>query len=432
MFYWVPVKPALSKPARDAMAKSSSQQRDSPQSHKDASEMAQLLVKSLADCPKSGTVKIAVKNDWVDLATQLHDYLSSLCSQRQPSLQNRGDETFSFPPESLPLDLPWVQAIVDALGKVQSELSAIRQENVEMKKEISLLRESHNVCSIVPSQVANVAEPSPSISTSAQAATTPKVIATTFAEVTAKQTKWITVGKKPRNQAMTVPTIRVRAASPSTNLGHELDSIILPDGVSLVNSKEMADGSKVLYCRQASQLEQLLASNDKVTVVEKPKFKPRVKVLNADKDTEKEIVQAALQVTKSRHLCTIKAKNPAKCHFIFEVEPEEMEGLLNRRALLPGWNACRIVECNDAPQCIRCVRPGHNAQNCTHLRPCDPSICAKCGKAGHLANACTAAVPCCANCKRRKRTDTAHSAFSRACPVLQQYVQWRLTNTQHA
>lgn len=64
-------------------------------------------------------------------------------------------------------------------------------------------------------------------------------------------------------------------------------------------------------------------------------------------------------------------------------------------------------------QCHKCLRFGHIAGNCREPK----KNCGHCGDVEHHGDQCTSKnTPRCINCVRRRRSDTAHTAWSKTCP----------------
>lgn len=92
--------------------------------------------------------------------------------------------------------------------------------------------------------------------------------------------------------------------------------------------------------------------------------------------------------------------------WIFEVSPEIYPKLTDSHIYL-GFMRCRTAKFEQVTQCLRCLRHGHPAANCSAAT----SICALCAHSGHLQSECPSKhlPPKCANCSG------SHSALDRTC-----------------
>ena len=230
----------------------------------------------------------------------------------------------------------------------------------------------------------------------------------------------------PKANRPTLQTVRIKATKPENKLDQLLKGVNIPS--NLKGTKVLEDGSMVLYVPEAAKLEETLKKVDNIEIVPKSTFLPRLKVLFVPSDANEEEVQSAFNGSTVRLLRTIKIANGQQ-HLIYEVDPECFKKFKGQKIFLPGWIACRVVECSDAPLCTKCLKPGHNAENCTRTET--DKICAKCAQTGHTTNECTSEVKCCINCKRSKRKNTTHSAFDQRCPELISYSKRRQANTNY-
>ena len=381
-----------------------------------ACQIADKLVKSMDDNLEKGTsTKAATKREWQDAAKQLREFLKS---------RTNSD----------------ISIITDALSEIKADLSQLNKDNVELKNQIKDITEASTRESELLREEIRELKASLTSGTlrqqlhsrgPAQLTQSPA----TFAEAVNRQTK-PRPAKQPKPQqnkakSNKLETVRIQAKDKDKGLLDALKSFPLPNDVNISKSKTLSDGSRVLYTSKAEELKEHFIANEEVVIVSKPHFHPRIKVLNVPKETEAEIVQKALHANDSRLLRTIKAKDTAYCHLVFQVEPNDFKTVISKHAILPDWTACHVVECTDTPQCVHCLRHGHGKDNCHHKDENTTALCAKCGNSGHDAKGCQAPTPRCINCHRNNSTVTDHSAFDRACPISVSYAKWRKAHTDY-
>src|SRR5699024_7339375 len=86
------------------------------------------------------------------------------------------------------------------------------------------------------------------------------------------------VPTRPAKQSLA--TIRIKPIDQSTKIDQILKGKTLPDGVDLVKSRLLYDGSKVITTTtKENELRTFLASIDSIQIIDKPSFKPKIKVL---------------------------------------------------------------------------------------------------------------------------------------------------------
>lgn len=431
MFRLLPKAPALTTPRRSTMSTNSqSENADTVEirDKEDAVRVADLLHDSVSKkCVVKGGIAGEVKTAWLHQTKAIREYLASLPNTPSPAPSSPGS-FFSASSSIQPTTEELYSATLDALRNVTAELALLRTETTSelnsLKGEIAALRSTPHLCQASQTSVKSL---NTSPASSDNGLTTRIERVATYSNVTANSTKEKPKMRPPRPEPRVTSTVRIKATD-AKDLCSALKDIPLPRNISLTNSRQLKDGSRLIYCDKPDELKELFTGSESIEVVKPPSFKPRIKVLNVSKSILTEEVKVALNVPDCRLLCTTKAKDPSLCHYTFEVPPDDLGNLLKKRVWLSDWTACRIVECHDAPQCVMCLRPGHRSDHCNHQ--IDGALCARCGVAGHLAKDCQAPKPCCANCRRSKREDREHSAFSKSCPELKRYVKWRQSYTQ--
>src|SRR5699024_7215510 len=153
---------------------------------------------------------------------------------------------------------------------------------------------------------------------------------------------------------------------------------------------------------KANELRTFLTSIDAIQILDKPSFKPKVKILYVPADTSLDDVRTALGDTNCRLLRTIDLSKAMHRHLIIEVDSDAYKRLVGSTIFLPGLTACRVIKCHDVPICGHCQRPGHNANRCRSKDTIPTTLCSRCGESGHDSKGCQA-IRSCINCHRAKR-----------------------------
>src|SRR5699024_7077078 len=74
-------------------------------------------------------------------------------------------------------------------------------------------------------------------------------------------------------------TIRIKPKDQNIKIDQILKGKTLPDGVDLIKSRLLFDGSKLITTTKANALRTFLTSIDAIQILDKPAFKPKVKIL---------------------------------------------------------------------------------------------------------------------------------------------------------
>src|SRR5699024_2171594 len=131
-------------------------------------------------------------------------------------------------------------------------------------------------------------------------------------------------------------TIRIKPRDQSTKIDQILKGKTIPDGVDLVKSRLLFDGSKFITTTKKNELRTLVASNDSIQSLDKTSFKHKIKVLYVPTDTSSDDVPSALGATHCRLLRSIDLPKPIHRHLIFEVDFAAYKRLVNSTIFLPG------------------------------------------------------------------------------------------------
>ena len=197
--------------------------------------------------------------------------------------------------------------------------------------------------------------------------------------------------------------------------------------VNFTNKKDLEDAKK-----------QLESSRDKheVTVNEKNKMKPKIKVVNVTKDDD-DVISSILG--KSPWLANLmdneddfkllkefEAKERTMKHCIIRCSPKIRKAIHDRDdRLCMLYQTCKVYNTFPVFQCYKCQGFKHSAEKCTKSQ-----CCAKCG-GGHRLKDCVANNTKCINCANHGHSETNHKSFDPVCPCYQEEVSRIKNNTDY-
>ena len=206
--------------------------------------------------------------------------------------------------------------------------------------------------------------------------------------------------------------------------------------------KETNDGHLFVRFADRSNLEkakQELEADEEneISVNEKGKLKPKIKVVNVQKDEEDIIHSIKMKnpwignLIKSSDdfeiIREIKAKNPNYKHYIIKCSPLIRRNIFDRDdKLFTLYSRCRVYDSYMPYQCYKCQNFGHSATNCRNNQICP--ICS----GNHKANECTSNELKCNNCAKRGHSDTKHKSYdSNKCSAYKEEMSRMKNNTNH-
>lgn len=206
-----------------------------------------------------------------------------------------------------------------------------------------------------------------------------------------------------------------------------------PTHVDVSKFKQVRNGGVVIGCSDKQHVAELRKQLEnqlggKYTVETPPLKKPKLKVININKDdistedSDEEIVDL---IVKSNNLganndklyikVLKKAENKYKnINLILEVDPKTHNSLLAEGRIKLGWSRSRVFNHISVLQCFNCMGFNHFAKDCKLKK-----ACSRCS-GEHSYKDCRSEQVACANCIREKKRDTNidanHNAMSKDCP----------------
>ena len=337
-------------------------------------------------------------------------------------------EPRTSPPEHSLTELPEANSSQSSVSRFEAMLTSIANDNAKLRQDVLELKSKMTKPSTASrpgySTRPKKTHPESYAHAAANGLVTQSVLPQTHAGQVLSRAP-----TRPAKQSLT--TIRIKPKDQGNKIDHLLKDKILPDGVDLVKSRLLFDGSKVITTTKEKELRTFLSSIDSIQILDKPSFKPKVKVLYVPTDTCPDDVRTALGATHCRLLRSIDLPKAMHRHLIFEVDSAAYKKLVGCTIFLPGLTACQVIKCQDVPICGHCLRPGHNASRCRFKDVIPTPLCSRCGESGHDSKGCQATRSC-INCHRAKRPDKDHSAFDqRRCPELKRHAEWKAKHTDY-
>ena len=173
-----------------------------------------------------------------------------------------------------------------------------------------------------------------------------------------------------------------------------------------------------------------------ISVVEKEKIKPKIKVCNVDTDVDDVIedikernkwindyIQEEDDFKLVKELNTREENNR---HYIIKCAPEIRKQIFIRGEILYTlYKKNKVFDSYNVYQCFKCQGFNHSAKHCEKNQ-----VCAKCG-GNHRLVECNANVEKCVNCERKGHSDLNHRTNRTKCPVYKEEVSRIKNRTDH-
>ena len=206
--------------------------------------------------------------------------------------------------------------------------------------------------------------------------------------------------------------------------------------------KETKDGHLAINFADKQKLESAKTEleNDQeneISVKEKDKLHPKIKLVNVSKE-EEDIIESITTknawinnyIEKEDDIKIIKvqkARDETKNHYILKCSPKIRRAILeNGDKLYTMYEHCNVYDAYLAFQCYKCQEFGHSAKNCRN-----DTVCAKCGGDHHIKD-CDSTEVKCKNCERKGNEDTKHKTMEvNKCPILKEETLRVKNNTDH-
>merc|ERR1712002_366001 len=174
-----------------------------------------------------------------------------------------------------------------------------------------------------------------------------------------------------------------------------------------------------------------------ITVTEKSKLKPKIKLINISKDEDDIIRNIKMKNSwignflgdddDLKLLKTLDARTDGLMHCIIKSTPEIRKAIyVNGDSLYTMYGHGKIYDCYMPYQHFKCQEFGHSASHCNMNQ-----VCPKCGE-NHRSTDCTNTKPKCNNCVMKNHNDTSHRAYdSIKCVVYKEKMIRVKNNTDH-
>ena len=196
----------------------------------------------------------------------------------------------SHQPEQTVTDLSGNHPTESSMTRFEATLTAIANDNASLRRDVQALK----------TQVAKSNSSTRPTNSTRPRQTNPKDYAAAAAAgskrpATSQVPLKVPLGpthSRPNKEKVT--TIRVKPKDQGTKIDEILKGKSLPNDIDLLKSRLLFDGSKVFTTTKEIELRNFLTSLDSIEIIDKPSFKPKIKVLYVPADTDLDDVQTSL------------------------------------------------------------------------------------------------------------------------------------------
>ena len=173
-----------------------------------------------------------------------------------------------------------------------------------------------------------------------------------------------------------------------------------------------------------------------ISVLEKEKRKPKIKVCNVDADVD-DVIEGIKERNKwindyiqeeedFKLVKELNAREENNRHYIIKCTPEIRKQIFIRGEILYTlYKKNKVFDSYNVYQCFKCQGFNHSAKHCEKNQ-----VCAKCG-GNHRLVECNAKVENCVNCERKGHSDLNHRTNGTKCPVYKEEVSRIKNRTDH-
>ena len=251
--------------------------------------------------------------------------------------------------------------------------------------------------------------------------------------------------KKVKSYAETLKTKKVLLIKSTRNEGRAADekkAIMRGITTPVEEVKETKDGHLFIRFADKNGLEKAKKEienkkDDTISVKEKGKLKPKIKLINISKDEEDIIHNIKMKNSWIENLMkddddlkllkTMDARTDGLMHCIIKCTPEIRKAIYEKGdSLYTMYGHGKIYDCYMPYQCFKCQEFGHSASHCNKNQ-----VCPKCGE-DHRSTECTNNEAKGNNCVMKKYNDTEHRTYdSIKCSVYKEEIARVKNNTDH-
>ena len=234
----------------------------------------------------------------------------------------------------------------------------------------------------------------------------------------------------------------VKSTHESNKAAENMKSIMSDIKAPVENVKPTKDGHLVVNFANKKNLDeakkQLEGNKNKhnVTVNEKNKLKPKIKIVNVSKEDDDVINGIILKSPWLEHMIgeeddfklikEIDARNRNMKHCIIKCSPKIRKAIHDRQdkvSLL--YQSCNVYDTYQVHQCYKCQGFNHSADKCSKGQ-----TCGRCGGNHRLAD-CKEKDYKCINCVNHGKSVTNHRTYDLGCPLYQEELSRQKNNTDH-
>ena len=173
-----------------------------------------------------------------------------------------------------------------------------------------------------------------------------------------------------------------------------------------------------------------------ISVVEKEKIKPKIKVFNVDADVD-DVIEDIKERNKwindyiqeeddFKLVQKLNTREENNLHYIIKCTPEIRKQIFIRGEILYTlYKKNKVFDSYNVYQCFKCQGFNYSAKHCEKNQ-----VFAKCG-GNHRLVECNANVEKCVNCERKGHSDLNHRTNGTKCPVYKEEVSRIKNRTDH-
>ena len=176
-----------------------------------------------------------------------------------------------------------------------------------------------------------------------------------------------------------------------------------------------------------------------ITVNEKGKLNPKIKIVNVSKDENKDDIINNIRMKNGwlnsliddendfKHVGEHKAKDSNNAHHIIKCTPKIRRAIFDRKdKLYTLYSHCKVYDSYSPFQCFKCQEFGHSAASCKNNM-----ACSRCG-GSHKSSECLSSTEKCKNCAKRNIKEDNHSTYDRnKCATYRSEIIKTKNNTDH-
>ena len=258
-----------------------------------------------------------------------------------------------------------------------------------------------------------------------------------------RDVRTVTKKKSYAESLKTKKVLLIKSTDEEGKAANEKKAIMSKVTAPVEEVKETKDGHLFVRFADSNDLKKAKdeiessSSSHNITVNEKGKLDPKIKLVNIPQDEEDiidNIIMKNRWIESLMHekddlkiIRVMKARDDKYRHIIIKCTPAIRKAIYDRGdKLYTLFSCCRVYDHYWPYQCYKCQEFGHNATKCNNNQ-----VCPKCGE-NHRSSDCTNTVLKCNNCVKKGHSEINHKAYdSTKCTVYKDEMSKARNNTDH-